>query len=245
MPHLDEAPAKSGVIAVASRKLAAYMAQDPQRREHLAAYFPGIVTFGLALLAGDRWMTEEEILAALPAGREAPQVMQLDDIERTMAYTEIAETDAPQGWSRYRWPKFDAETLAALSDFRFSSSYQADRQPRGWSEDREVRELFAPFPMQWGLRGDAFLWGKLAAFLGGFPLKAETDLASELRTAFRHLTKRDFAEAREDFHDPSLAHGGMSSGMVNMSWWREVGFPLLERRFERIRAALPTGDFYA
>ena len=239
MTELNDARMKAGIVAVVSRKLAIWIEEDPDRRDHARADFPGMVTFCRALAAGGGWMTEEEILAAIPEDRDVPHVMGLDNIERGLAYAGIVETDAPMGWTRYRWPGFDAETRAALGDFRLSISFQAELDGGLGAGD-----LLIPFPSAWGLRGDPFLWAKIAAVLRGYELHAGTDIEGDFRDAFQQVTGRVFDDVQEDFEDQGLAHGGMSSGWVDIGWWRRTGFPLIEARFNRIRPALPAGGFH-
>lgn len=85
---------------------------------------------------------------------------------------------------------------------------------------------------QWGLRGDPHVWGALHEELSGEPTPAD---AAAVRQVFVDALRRvadvdpdgdvQGAVRREEF-----AHGGMSSGMVDVEWWRVKGLPLLVSR---------------
>jgi molybdenum cofactor cytidylyltransferase len=239
---LDSHRLLHAVRAVSSRKLGAWIAQDVSRREHVSVYFDRMATFCQVLAATGGWMTEQQVLAAWPADQEVPHAMSLDDIERILAYAEIAETDAKQGWGKYRWPKFPDEILNAVSDFRFGRSYASLSGPvpgSAHSFEVQVSDLFVPFPQQYGLRGDAYLWGSLAAYFFSLPMDVETDIETTFKDAFAQMTRHQFNQAPDEFFDERFAHGGMSSGHVSMDWWRREGLPLVRRRFDAIRDALP------
>lgn len=239
---LDSHRLQHAVRAVASRKLDAWIAQDLSRREHASVYFDRMATFCRVLAAAGGWMTEKQILAAWPKDQEVPHEMSLDDIERILAFAGIAETDAPHGWNKYRWPEFPREVLDAVADFRFGRSYASLSGPTHDSEQSfevQVSDLFVPFPQQYGLRGDAYLWGSLAAYFFSWPMDAETEIETNFKNAFAQMTRHEFDRAPDEFFDERFAHGGMSSGHISMDWWRREGLPLLRRRFDAIRDALP------
>jgi hypothetical protein len=101
-----------------------------------------------------------------------------------------------------------------------------------------VPDLFDPEPGTWGLRGDPHLWRALRARLAGQDVPASADeLASLLHAAFRELTGTDLAsDPASSVYREQYAHGGMSSGMINLDTWRQRLMPML---FERARARLP------
>ena len=102
--------------------------------------------------------------------------------------------------------------------------------------------LFAPKPLDWGLRGDPFLWDAMREMLADEPLAPRTVLVEgKLRQAFRDLVGVDLPkvaqpDAPEHVYVERFAHGGMSSGHISLPWWRETGFPMLTERSRRARA---------
>ena len=69
---------------------------------------------------------------------------------------------------------------------------------------------------------------------------AEADIETTFKDAFAQMTGHEFDRAPDELFDKRFAHGGMSSGHVSMDWWRREGLPLVRRRFDAIRHALPT-----
>lgn len=238
MAKLDRSQQRQAVRAIASRKLQAWMVHDWGRREGHKAYFDHIANTAWVLARSGIWMSEGEILAAWPEEIEQPHVMQLDDVERIMAYSKIAKTNSPMGWSKYRFPRIPDLVRRAASDFRFSEEYGRSPNDVLPVRDLVLADLFVPFPAQFGLRGDSFLWGKLAGYYWGWVISADTDIEQVIKDGFRSLVGQDFDSAPGEFFDEGLAHGGMSSGYVSMEWWRRTGLPLLVHRFTTIRPAL-------
>ena len=215
------------------------MSDDWDRREVTCEYFDQIVNVAWVLAQSDDWMNEEEFLSHWPNAVDQPHVMMLDNIERTLAYAKIAETDSELGWSKYRWPKTPADVENAVSDFRFSESYSNKQDGIGLYRDVVLSDLFVPFPRQFGLRGDSFLWGKLCGYFWAWSIDADSKIEETVKDGFRQITGEDFERAQDEFYNDGLAHGGMSSGHVSMDWWRRTGLPLLVKRFEAIKPALP------
>ena len=96
-----------------------------------------------------------------------------------------------------------------------------------------VGELFDSEPIQWGFRGDPYLWRELREKL------RTTELPSE-EAQFRRLLENAFWEATGEalsFCDfiiiERFAHGGMSSGGINGEFWRQKGFPLVIERYRK------------
>lgn len=85
---------------------------------------------------------------------------------------------------------------------------------------------------QWGLRGDPFAWEALRDHLADQPTPGE--LRDYLLDAFAAVIGVDLrADTREAVYVEAYAHGGMSSGHVHLSWWREKGLPLIAARAGR------------
>ena len=100
-------------------------------------------------------------------------------------------------------------------------------------------ELFREPMATWGLRGDPYLWDALSRRLGGEPLPASAEsLVALLDREFRALTGQGIAAERDAFVE-EFAHGGMSSGHVCASYWRETAIPLLVERLQSLQAGKP------
>ncbi|GGL92902.1 hypothetical protein GCM10009706_34230 [Curtobacterium citreum] len=93
-------------------------------------------------------------------------------------------------------------------------------------------DLFIDEPTAWGSRGDPWLWRELGDRFAGVALPARRGaLAAAIRRAAADaigapLTSPDPASVFVE----RFAHGGMSSGMVSLAWWRETGLPVLLER---------------
>jgi len=97
-----------------------------------------------------------------------------------------------------------------------------------------LADLFHEEPIQWGLRGDPYLWREMAEHLADTPWPAsEAELANLLRQLFEQLTGVSLEHPRP-VHLPRHARGGMSSGMVTSEFWRERGIPLLLERYRAL-----------
>jgi molybdenum cofactor cytidylyltransferase len=124
-----------------------------------------------------------------------------------------------------------------LTNFRLSLDFikeaaECGRDPKCL----RVEDIFFPMPCQWGLRGDSYLWAALAAYMATD--LDEIDFATRFHDAFLAVSGLDFDTAPEEFLVERLMHGGMSSGVISMTWWRETGYPLLASRFEALEAAI-------
>ena len=92
---------------------------------------------------------------------------------------------------------------------------------------------------QWGLRGDPHVWAALHEETAVVPTPADT---AGIRKAFVEAMRRVAdVDLDADGHEPvqreKFAHGGMSSGMVDLDWWRTNGLPLLVERAAARRPA--------
>lgn len=197
------------------------------------------------------WMSEDEIFSRWPVDVEEPHIMRRDNILRTMAFSGAADVDAtqvsgkgtPMGWTKYKAPSVPHEVGVALNNFRFFGDFRECGSGVIDEVDIVVGDLFCPFPSQLGLRGDTYLWGKLASYFSTENIYAEFNLEHAMERGFEHLLNTGFNRAPEQFFNDGLAHGGMSSGVVSMQWWRSVGVRVLAQRLEVIRPALPVDVF--
>lgn len=96
---------------------------------------------------------------------------------------------------------------------------------------KTVGDLFHERPEQWGLRGDPYLWDELLEVLANVTLPSDRDeIESILDTAFKNATGTSLAFL-DEIEIRRFAHGGMSSGGISGSFWREKGFPLVIERY--------------
>ncbi len=97
--------------------------------------------------------------------------------------------------------------------------------------------------MQFGLRGDSYLWRELGTGFADTPLPSSWfDLREMLCAAIERVIRQplnaeaDNASVYVAEFDPGH---GMSAGWVNMPWWVNTGIPILIDRFEAGRAGVP------
>lgn len=99
-----------------------------------------------------------------------------------------------------------------------------------------VSSLFSPEPIQWGLRGDPYLWREMAEhFKDVEPPPSSGELSAMLEQMFFKLTGFPLSHPRH-FRIERHAHGGMSSGGIATEFWRETALPLLLSRFKAQQA---------
>lgn len=92
-----------------------------------------------------------------------------------------------------------------------------------------VGDLFAREPVQWGSRGDPYVWAAMAERLADVPMPSDwSELQVLLRQAFRDVVGVEPDELAPDANYlESVAHGGMSSGTVHIPTWRDRLIPIL------------------
>ncbi len=92
-------------------------------------------------------------------------------------------------------------------------------------------DLFHPEPVQWGLRGDPFLWREMRDALREHPRPSnEVEWLALLRATWVQLLG-DAPIRNETAYVERFASGGMSSGQVSLAFWRDTALPLLCRRY--------------
>ncbi|WP_280841097.1 hypothetical protein [Micromonospora sp. A200] len=96
----------------------------------------------------------------------------------------------------------------------------------------KMNDLFDPEPATWGLRGDPYVWAALRKHLSGKDIPASIDeVVALLHAAFGELLGLDLVtEPASSMYRKQYAHGGMSSGMINLDAWRQRLIPLLTER---------------
>ncbi|MET8837542.1 macro domain-containing protein [Micromonospora sp. NPDC004540] len=163
----------------------------------------------------------------------------------------------------YGWPRADAitaaiETIAGartlVAEVRLVASGEAVyKQIRATLWVRcpppvgtgTVGSLFEREPIQYSLRGDAYLWRELRARFADTPLPEDW---FTLRTLITHTIEQVVGEAltnREStpWHDSAAAiylpefdpGHGMSAGHVHLPWWSHTGVPILLDRYAALR----------
>jgi hypothetical protein len=103
-----------------------------------------------------------------------------------------------------------------------------------------IKSLFEPIPLQWGLRGDPFLWEEMANHFGETALsKTKPEFIFAIEHAFERFTGVRLAKGNSvlgaSVFVERYAHGGMSSGQVSMEFWRRSALPLLCARYIQVR----------
>lgn len=94
----------------------------------------------------------------------------------------------------------------------------------------KVSEIFQHEPVQWGFRGDPFLWREMAERLKDTEMPAQAaDLKTILESTYSEITGFQLSH-REPFVVERFKHGGMSSGGISPEFWVERGIPILVGR---------------
>lgn len=95
--------------------------------------------------------------------------------------------------------------------------------------------LFDNPNLGWGLRGDPYLWKALEAHFSKTDMpESSQDLIREVGDAYQSITGQSL-DCDDNVYVAELAHGGMSSGYVCPTYWRETAIPYLLRRFREQR----------
>lgn len=114
--------------------------------------------------------------------------------------------------------------------------------------DPMVGDLFERHPVQFGMRGDLYLWQALRSEFAGTPVPSSW---FELRRIVIEAVERIIGQPLNAHADPVSVYvaefdpgSGMSAGQVHMAWWVNTGIPILLDRFEAARAgtAAPRGS---
>ena len=100
----------------------------------------------------------------------------------------------------------------------------------------DISVLFLPEPLQWGLRGDPFLWRDMAqAFEGVAVPDTVEEFKQMLEAMFLRLAGQPMNTDESSVFVERYSHGGMSSGRVSYEFWERNGFALLLSRYAQIR----------
>ena len=97
----------------------------------------------------------------------------------------------------------------------------------------KVSEIFEDEPIQWGLRGDPFLWRELKEIFREIDMP---DTPKELQTLieieYENSTEYPISYQKHFGIERFRSHG-MSSGGISPEFWISSGIPLLVRRHEK------------
>ena len=94
----------------------------------------------------------------------------------------------------------------------------------------KISELFEDEPVQWGLRGDPFLWRELKeTFKETKVPESPSELQLLIEREYEKSTGRPISY-QEQFVVERFRSHGMSSGGVSPDFWVNIGIPLLVGR---------------
>ena len=112
------------------------------------------------------------------------------------------------------------------------------------NEYRTIGDLFEEEPIQWGLRGDPYLWRDMREYFRDSPLPPNDFIFRNLiNEVYYSLTAHRFDE-KKPFGLKKYAHGGMSSGMICPEFWQGSGINLLRERYsQRLDAINPKSRY--
>ncbi|MBI3229677.1 MAG: MobA protein [Burkholderiales bacterium] len=97
--------------------------------------------------------------------------------------------------------------------------------------EHDIAILFDATPSQWGLRGDPYLWQALRNALQAQPLAQNADEFSACIVENIEAIIGVPLNHPKDVYLERFAHGGMSSGVVCLPFWRDKAIPLLRQRY--------------
>ena len=95
----------------------------------------------------------------------------------------------------------------------------------------KLSKIFEEKPERWGLRGDPYFWAYLKERAEKMELISPDELENWIKEEYRSLSGKALTGEYMDFAVvEAFAHGGMSSGGVDNTWWTEEGIPMLKSR---------------
>jgi hypothetical protein len=97
----------------------------------------------------------------------------------------------------------------------------------------KIFEIFENEPIQWGLRGDPYLWREMKEHLREVEMpESMNKLKVILEKTYEELTNHPLS-FQDDFIVERFKHGGMSSGGISPRFWINKGIPLLLKRHKK------------
>ena len=98
-------------------------------------------------------------------------------------------------------------------------------------QNANISSLFELPTIQWGLRGDPYLWNEMKMQLADVAMPASAaELKQILENEFQAITGHA-VDHHEHFVVDRFRGGGMSSGMVSPVFWQGTAIPLLLSRY--------------
>ena len=95
-----------------------------------------------------------------------------------------------------------------------------------------VSIIFDEPPIQWGLRGDPYLWDELKEHYRGNELPySQDEFTHDFHKLFKEICGDELGETKRTFVK-RFAKTGMSAGQLSHIFWKEKGLPLLVSRLE-------------
>lgn len=103
--------------------------------------------------------------------------------------------------------------------------------------------IFEEKPKQWGFRGDPYFWDHLKELAENMDIISPDELETWIKEEYLSLSGKPLTDEYMDFAViKQFAHGGMSSGGVDNTWWMEEGTPLLKSRLAGLREIMICRD---
>ena len=95
----------------------------------------------------------------------------------------------------------------------------------------KLSAIFEEKPERWGFRGDPYFWEHLKERAENMDILSPDELEAWVKEEYHLLSGKALTDEYMDFAViKQFAHGGMSSGGVDNTWWMEKGIPLLKNR---------------
>lgn len=138
------------------------------------------------------------------------------------------------------WPRCQ-QKIAFTTDFPFAKVMarnmlreQVLSIEKLWLNDNKINKVFRKTPLQWGFRGDPYLWRELEMmFENEIPASLE-EVEKLFHQFFETATGVPFNSEEESVFIKKYHGHGMSGGMIKLSFWREKGLPFLLSSFDEI-----------
>ena len=106
--------------------------------------------------------------------------------------------------------------------------------------ENDLSIIFERKPEAWGARGNPYLWDELQGLCIGESLDIDAyGIANMVSDYYEKKTGKPLTFDSEEYVD-SLAHGGMSSGIVTGAFWISSGIPFLIDNLNKVKAGYPT-----
>lgn len=101
---------------------------------------------------------------------------------------------------------------------------------------RTLGDAFRVEPEQWGLRGDPHVWAAMRDYLSDTPVPVDQSVTQAvLKATFAQVVgvNLDDPDLPDAVYRDEFAHGGMSSGQIDLSTWQQRLIPLLAAQAAR------------